>query len=166
MKQLSILTLVMALFLSGCDLLGGAGGTSVSPTTVPTPVTTWGNMTKVANTYDYSAPMATIDDFMRIGIVGATPSEMCIVVWESATRAYAICRNLADNGQWPATCAINTDSTVSCGVVSDVATYFMTAAGVTRTLTVPEAELADEVRRQSYCVGERLDGSPNPCAIL
>lgn len=166
MKRLATALVIIGLaLLSGCDLLPTSGGSVTKAGPVPTPVTEWGNMVRVADTYSYAPPPADIFQFVDLGIVGATSDAVCIVLWMDAVTAYASCRNTTSDGQWPATCSAGVDNIVSCSSVSSVGLYFASALGPARTLTLEEAELADEIRRQSYCIADRLDGSGSPCVI-
>lgn len=160
------MALVLGLvLLSGCDLLSGPGGSVTKAGAAPVPVTEWGNMVRVADTYTYTPPPADVFQFIDLGIVGATSDAVCVVLWLDAGTAYAGCRNTASDGQWPSACASGADSVVSCSSVSSVNLYFASALGAARSLTIQEAELADEIRRRSYCIADRLDGSASPCVI-
>jgi len=161
MKKLIVL-LTVVILLAGCDLLGNNSTTNTTPTPA---VTTWGNMIPVANTYELTATTLTLDDYIAYGQVAATTNAICAVIWETATSVFASCRNVTSDGQWPATCTVNTDATVSCGLVNTATLYFLSAMGASRTLTVEEAELADEIRRVTYCDAPRRDGSASPCVI-
>ena len=164
MKRLILV--LMVVFLSACDLLTGAGGSNTELPPPPPIVYEWSNLVKVANTYDYAPPLATLDDFLAIGQIAATPDAVCIVVWETTTRAYAGCRNTASDGQWPSGCIVNTDETVTCTTYGSIAFFFMESLGSARTLTIAEAELADEIRRKTKCDAPRLDLSVDPCTVL
>jgi len=163
MKRLIIL--LLAVTLMGCDLIGGS---SSSTTTVAPKLAevTWTNMVPVANTYDISSVILTLEDYINYGKVGATSNVICVVVWETSTSALASCRNITLDGQWPATCTANELSgSVNCGEVVGTVPYFISAMGESRTLSVEEAELADEIRRKTYCTAPRRDASTNPCVI-
>lgn len=165
MKRLWVLFLLVFLLI-GCDSNSGTGGTHAEAPPPAPLVTTWGNMVKVANTYDYAPPPATLDDFLAIGQIAATDAAVCIVLWTTATSAYAGCRNTASDGQWPAGCVENVDATVTCTGYGSIMFFFLAALGPSRTLTVAEAELADEIRRKTKCDAPRLDLSVNHCLVL
>lgn len=163
MKIIPLILLAVAL-LSACEI--GGNGSTTSITATPAPDVEWGNLVAVANTYEYSQPSASLEDFLALGQVAATKEAMCTILWYTATHAYAGCLNIADNGQWPATCSVNELSGhPNCTDVGSIAWYAFLAMGPSRALTVAEARLADEIRRQTYCTAPRLDGSGNPCVI-
>lgn len=161
MKKLLIVAVVA--FLFGCD--SPTEGNDATPVAEPNPVTDWGNLTRVADTYEFMIPTATINDFIELGQIAATPGAVCVVLWETTTRALVTCRSLEMEGQWPADCTVNADATVSCPYVNSVPVYSLLAVGIIRTLTPQEAGLADEIRRQTYCTAPRLDLSIPPCTI-
>lgn len=162
---MKILTLILMLTaLIACSDKGG-GGFFESGQENPVETAAWLNLTQVADTYTYQPASATLDEFISFGQVGATADAMCLVLWESASKAYAACRNLTDDGQWPVNCSENADTTVSCSGTSGVALYFAVSLGPPRTITTHEAELADEIRRDTYCTAPRLDGSGSPCVL-
>lgn len=165
MKKLFVV-LTVALFATGCDLFSGAGGT-VTKTPPPPVVSEWGNMVRVADTYDYAPPPVTLDQIIALGQIAATPSAVCVVVWQTANTVYAGCRNTESDGQWPAGCIADAvTGIVTCSEYGSVSFFFLSALGPARTLTTAEAELADEIRRKTICTAPRVDGSGNPCTQI
>lgn len=160
--------ILVTFLLAGCDMFGGSSNSNSTSVTKP-PVTAqveWGNMIRIADTYELSPSPAGTGDFLALGQVGATSEAMCVVLWNTATQAFAACRSLALDGQWPTTCTTDpTSYLVTCPTIDTVGTFYMKAYGGTRTLSPAEAELADEIRRKTYCSAPRLDGSSSPCTI-
>lgn len=161
------LLLIVVFLLSGCELFTGSSGSTNETGAVVNPNVEWLNLTPVADTYEFAVPPGGLDDFVNLGQMAATSEAVCIVLWSTATQAYAACRNLTDDGQWPATCTTDPlTALVDCPNVVGTASYYVLSMGPSRTLTGPEAELADEIRRKTYCSAPRMDASPSPCTIL
>lgn len=125
----------------------------------------WDNLYKVTDTssYSYASPNYTLEDFISLAQVAATPNTVCGVLWKTTSVSSGVCRVTSIDGQWPSECISITDGSVSCGMIQSVPFFALSALGAPRDFTIEETSLIDEIQRQTYCTAPRLDGSASPC---
>jgi len=158
---MNVLTVILiAVFLSACDLVGSGKSGNIEATLNPSP----SNLAVNGNLYDYTVsvaisdfPIADIEDLSRIG---TTPNAACMVIWEQALIYSAYCVPFPNYPEMCTPSASGIDCPIGAGTLRGMLVDFF---GPARTLTEEETQLVDGIVKATICNAPRANGDQSPC---